>query len=188
MNLTLIIAGGLVFLYFVSIYNRLVALKNNVIQSWGNIDLLLKQVHEEIPKLVEVCKQYMSYESELLEKITVLRTQAETDRSGSKLAELSQSEGELGVALTDLFARAEAYPDLKAESSFKQLSSRISTLQDSITDRREFYNEAVKINNTRRDQFPELLISRLFDFTSFELYHVQEHYKKDIDLKNLFSN
>ena len=182
----MLIFGAFMLIYFISIYNRLIAIKNNVMQSWSNIDLLLKQFHQEIPKLIEVCKQFMSYEQELIEKITRLRTQAETQRLDNQLTQLSQTENDLSLTTTALFARAEAYPDLKADASFNQLSSRISTLQDSITDRKEFYNEAVKIYNTRRDQIPEILVSRLFGFKAKEFYQVADEFKKDIDLNSLF--
>lgn len=186
MQTSMIIIGALLLIYFISIYNRLIAIKNNVMQSWANIDLLLKQVHQEIPKLVEICKQFMSYEQELLEKITKLRAQAEMERLENRLDQLSGTENELNLATNTLFARAEAYPELKTDASFNQLASRISTLQDSITDRKEFYNEAVKINNTRRDQIPEILVSRIIGFRAFEFYQVADQFKKDIDLKGLF--
>lgn len=173
-------------LYAISIYNRLVALKHNVGEAWSNIDVLLRQRYEELPKLVEVCKQYMTYERETLERIVSLRNEGDQCRSKGDIEGVSATEGLLGRAVTGLLARVENYPDLKSNENFKQLMGRISSLQESISDRREFYNEAVNINNIRREQFPDLIVARLFAFGAFPLFEAEEKERADIDMKSLF--
>lgn len=178
--------GVVVILYAISLYNRLVALKHNVGEAWSNIDVLLRQRYEELPKLVEVCKQYMTYERETLERIVALRNEGDACRSKGDISGVSATEGLLGRAMTGLLARAEAYPDLKSNEHFKQLMGRVSGLEEAISDRREFYNEAVNINNIRREQFPDVLVARLFNFGAFPLFEAKEEERADISMKSLF--
>ena len=190
MDLTLIIilvVAGLLIVYAISIYNRLVALKHNVDEAWSNIDVLLKQRYEELPKLVDTCKQYMSYEQDVLEKVTALRNDAETARRDGNVGEVNRTEGALGLAISGLLARAEAYPDLKAAEAFRQLLGRISALEESISDRREFYNEAVNINNIRREQFPDMLVAGPFGFGPRPLFEAEPEATKNVDMKAMFN-
>lgn len=178
--------GGVSVLYTISVYNRLVTVKHNVDEAWANIDVLLKQRYEELPKLVETCKRYMAHERELLVEVTRLRNEAEAARAQGNAKALGAAEGALSSALSGLMARAEAYPDLKAAQIFQQLLGRISALQESISDRREFYNEAVNINNIRREQFPDVIIARLFAFEAKQLFEISEAERVDISMKSLF--
>lgn len=173
-------------IYGITIYNRLVALNHNVGEAWSNIDVLLRQRYEELPKLVEVCRQFMTHERETLERITTLRDQGEACRSKLDVTGVATAEGMLGRAFTGLVARAEAYPELKSNEHFKQLLGRVSTLQEIISDRREFYNEAVNLNNIRRDQFPDLIVARLFGFAAFTLFEANEEERVPADMKALF--
>lgn len=175
-------------LYGISIYNRLVALKHNVSEAWSNIDVLLRQRYEELPKLVDVCKQYMTHERDMLQSITALREQGDACRSKGDVTGVATAEGLLGRAFTGLIARAEAYPDLKSNEHFTQLLGRISALQESISDRREFYNEAVNLNNIRREQFPDVIIARLFGFAAFTLFEAKEEERGPADMKALFGS
>ena len=185
---------GLVFLallvvlviYAVGLYNNLVNLKHAVAKSFANIDVLLKQRHDELPKLVETCKQYMSHERETLTQVIEARSQVAKAQTSGDIGALGQAESTLRVGLGNLFALAENYPDLKADESFKHLQQRISDLERSIADRREFYNESVNINNVRIEQFPDLIIARFFQFGSHELLEFSENEKADVDIKNLF--
>lgn len=183
----LIAVAIIIFLYLISTYNRFIGLRNNAVKSWSNIDLLLKQRHDELPNLVTACQQYMDHESTLFTQVTELRMQAETARTSQKVKDISKSEGALTLAVNGLLARAEAYPDLKSSANFQQLMGRVSVLEDTITDKREFYNESVNILNTRRDQFPDMIVARMFGFTEKELYVVEESEKAQIDLKKLFN-
>ena len=113
-------------MYLVMIFNNLVSLKHAVSKAWSNIDVLLKQRHDELPKLVEVCKQYMEYEQETLEKVVQARSAVMSARGNSDVGALGQAETQLRLGLGNLFALAENYPELKANSSFQQLQARIS--------------------------------------------------------------
>ncbi|MDD5530747.1 MAG: LemA family protein [bacterium] len=169
-----------VAIYFAVIYNGLVAMKNNVKKSWSNIDVLLKQRHDEIPKLVSVCEGYMKYEKETLAKITSLRT---SFLEAKTVGEKSNIEGELSAALKTIFAVAENYPDLKADKTFGELRERISFLENQIADRREFYNENVNLYNIRINQIPDMLIAKFCNFNQEELFKVSEEDKKDVTIK-----
>ena len=151
--IVLLVAAILLIVYGIVIYNHLVALKHNVSKAWSNIDVLLKQRHDELPKLVEVCKQYMGYEQETLEKVMQARSQVAAAREGQDVNALGQAETQLRMGLGNLFAVAEAYPDLKANESFRHLQTRITGLENDIADRREFYNASVNANNVRGMSF-----------------------------------
>lgn len=172
--------------YAIFIYNNLVSLKHAVSKAWSNIDVLLKQRHDELPKLVEVCKQYMQYEQETLEKIIQARSAVMQARGSGDMTGLGQAETQLRLGLGNLFALAENYPDLKANNSFQQLESRISQLENSIADRREVYNEAVNLNNVRIEQFPDVIIARMFNFKDYTLLEFSAEEKRDVNMKQLF--
>ena len=174
-------------MYGVVLYNNLVALKHNVSKAWANIDVLLKQRHDELPKLVDTCKQYMGYEQETLEKVMQARAAVSSAREKSDIGALGPAETQLRLGLGNLFALAEAYPDLKANETFQHLQSRISELENTIADRREFYNESVNQNNIRIEQFPDTILARMFGFGPRELLEFSDEEKKDVNIKALFS-
>ena len=173
--------------YAIIIYNNLVSLKHAVAQAWANIDVLLKQRHDELPKLVETCKQYMQYEQDTLEKVMQARAAVSDARARGDVAAVGAAESTLRLGLGNLFAEAEAYPDLKANQSFQHLQTRISGLENSIADRREFYNAAVNQNNVRIEQFPDVLIANAFGFQAAQLLEFTDAEKADVDVKALFS-
>ncbi|MCP4408611.1 MAG: LemA family protein [Gammaproteobacteria bacterium] len=174
-------------LYAIVIYNNLVSLKHNISKAWSNIDVLLKQRYEEIPKLVEVCKQYMSYEQETLEKVMLARSHVAAAQQSGDIHALGEAEGMLRMGLGNLFAVAEAYPELKANESFQHLQARISGLENGIADRREFYNESVNNNNVRIEQIPDVFVAKAFHFNDFELLEFSDQEKADPNLSQLFS-
>ena len=186
---TIIFLGIILFsiFYLINIYNHLVRIKHNVSKAWSNIDVLLKQRHDEIPKLVETCKQYMKFEKDTLEKVMQARNQVSAARQSQDMPGLGAAEGMLRMGLGNLFAVAEAYPELTANDNFKHLQNRISSMESAIADRREFYNESVNINNTRIEQFPDIIVARLLDFKSRALLEFSSEEIKDVNLKNLFS-
>jgi LemA protein len=142
--------------YAVSLYNALIQVKHQVDQAWSNIDVLLKQRHDELPKLVDAAQAYMGHERSLLEKLTALRARAATTGQGEdRLA----TEAALTQGVSQLLAVAESYPQLRANEVFAALLQRISALEEQIAHRREYYNAAVNINNVRMEQFPELLLA-----------------------------
>ncbi len=186
--LVILLAVALVVgVYFVMVYNALVQLKHNVSKAWANIEVLLKQRHDELPKLVETCRQYMKFEQDTLQRVIEARSRVNAAAQSRDIAALGPAEGALRTGLGNLFALAEAYPDLKANTSFQQLQGRISTLEDSIADRREFYNESVNVNNVRIAQVPDVVVARLCGFGPFNLLDFTADELRDVDVKQLFS-
>ena len=173
-------------LYAVIVYNGLVQLKHNVAKAWANIDVLLKQRHDELPKLVEVCRQYKQFEQETLQRVTEARARVAQARENHDVPALGQAEGMLRMGLGQIFAVAEAYPELKANEHFMQLQTRITALENGIADRREWYNESVNVHNVRIEQFPDLFIARLFQFVAQPLLQFATSEKADVDMKALF--
>ena len=191
----MIIAGfivlGLVVIaigYLILIYNRLVNLKHDTAKAWSNIDVLLKQRHDELPKLVETCKQYMRHERETLEAVMRARSNVSSAREQHDLPALGNAEGQLRQGLFQLFAAVEAYPDLKANTAFRTLEARITGLENAIADRREFYNDCVNTNNIRLEEFPDLFVARFFGFESFDLLDFSDQEIANVDLRALFGD
>jgi len=181
-------AIALLAMYVVSMYNHLVRLKHNVSKAWSNIDVLLKQRHDEIPKLVETCKQYMKFEQETLEKVMQARSRVAEARQSQDVPGLGLAEGALRMGLGQLFALAEDYPELRANENFQHLQSRISTLENTIADRREFYNDSVNINNIGIEQFPDIIVARLFSFGARDLLEFEATEIVDVSVKQLFES
>ncbi len=186
MGLMILIAVAIAGVFAVSVYNSLVSVKNAVSKAWANIDVLLKQRHDELPKLVDTCKQYMQHEQNTLEKVIQARAKVADARVAQNMGALGAAEGALRSGLGNLLALVESYPELKANEQFLHLQSRISGLENAIADRREFYNESVNINNVRIEEFPELLIARWFNFKRFELLQFTAEELKDVDIGQRF--
>lgn len=179
---------AVIAVYFVMLYNGLVNLKHNVSKAWANIDVLLKQRHDELPKLVETCKQYMKFEQETLEKVMKARSQVADARASQNMGALGTAEGALRGMVSNLFAVAEAYPELKSNENFQHLQGRISGLENSIADRREFYNDSVNLNNVRIEQFPDVIIARMFNFQPADLLEFDAAELVDVNMKQLFNS
>ena len=186
--------GGWIFLgviavivvYAVMVYNGLVNLKHAVAKNLANIDVLLKQRHDELPKLVETCKRYMKHEQETLTQVIEARSQVASAQQSGNVGELGKAESVLRMGLGNLFALAENYPDLKADQSFAHIQQRITGLEHGIADRREVYNESVNNNNVRIEQFPDVVVANFFNFKPFEMLEFSEEEKADVDMKTLF--
>lgn len=174
-------------IYAVFTYNGLVRLRHDVNKAWANIDVLLKQRHDELPKLVETCRQYKQFEQATLQAVTEARSRVHAARERQDVVALGQAEGMLRTGLGQIFAVAEAYPELKANEHFLQLQTRITGLENSIADRRELYNESVNINNVRVEQFPDLFIARMFGFEARPLLEFAATEAADVDLRSLFN-
>jgi LemA protein len=189
MLVMLLLFAALLFVaavYLVRIYNGLIALRENVRKAWANIDVLLTQRHDELPKLVETCKRYMQYEQETLERVMQSRSAVFKAQSRGDVAAVGAAEEQLRQGLGRLFAVAENYPELKADNSFRHLQTRISELEEAIADRRELYNESVNLNNIRIQTFPDLLVAGMFEFKPAQLLEFTEEQKRDVDLGKLF--
>ena len=181
-----VIGAGVI--YAIVIYNNLVSLKHGVSKAWSNIDVLLKQRHDELPKLVETCKQYKDFEQETLENVMQARADAQSARQEGDVKGVGKAESAMRMGLGNLFAVAEAYPELKANQSFQQLQARITGLENSIADRREFYNDSVNANNVRIEQFPDVIIARLLGFKEADLLEFSESEKLDVNIRSLFAS
>ncbi len=162
--------------YFLSIYNGLVELKNNIGRSWANVDVLLKQRHDEIPKLVKTCEAYMQHERAIFDKLSEARGAVAGART---VAQRAAAEGVVGQALGAFMAVAENYPDLKADQSFRGLQQRISELENHLADRREFYNDVVTLFNTRIEQIPDSWVAQGMHLASAELYRITDADRED---------
>ena len=173
--------------YLIGVYNGLVRVRAAVKLSWSNIDVLLVQRHDELPKLVEVCRQYMRYEADTLDRVMRARAGVDAARSSGNPGSLGAAERELRSGLNGLYAVAENDPQLKASEPFRHLQERISGLETALADRREVYNDAVNTNNVRIDAFPDVLVARLGDFPPAQLLHFQADQKSDVDLSAAFS-
>jgi len=165
--------------YVVMIFNGLIALKNDVAKAWANIDILLKQRHDELPKLLDVCKGYMDYERDTLQKITQARSQYQQAVSVDQKAQADQS---TTSALRGLFAVAENYPQLKANDNFMQLQKRITELENEIADRREFYNDSVNTFNIRIQQMPDTFVASFMNLAPRPMFKVEEADKADVPM------
>lgn len=166
--------------YLVMIYNSLVRLKNDIDKAWANIDVLLKQRHDELPKLVETCKGYMQYEQKTFELVTQARS---AYSKASTVGEKAQADNMLTGALKTLFAVAENYPELKANNNFMQLQGRITDLEEKIADRREFFNDDVNTYNTRIQQLPDVFLAGLMNLQRRDLFKVAEEDRRDVEVK-----
>lgn len=172
--------------YLVGIYNSLVSLRENVKVAWANIDVLLKQRHDELPKLVDTCKRYMQFEQETLEKVMRARASVSLASSAGNVAAVGAAEQQLRAGVGRLFAVAENYPQLKTDETFKQLQGRIIALEESIADRRELYNDQVNLNNIRVNVFPDAVIARRFGFLPAQLLEFANEEKRDVNVGALF--
>ncbi|MDH6250827.1 LemA protein [Chryseobacterium sp. H1D6B] len=171
----IVLALVIIFLlYGVSIYNRLVKLRNLVQEAWSSIDVMLKKRHDLIPNLVETVKGYASHERETFESVTRARTQA----VGANSVEAKEAaEKNLNQAMMNLFAVAEQYPDLKANANFQQLQAELTSIENDIEKSRRYYNGTVRENNTLVESFPSNIIANMYKFEKspfFELDNIAE--------------
>jgi len=166
--------------YALGMYNGLVALRNNIKRSWSNIDVLLKQRHDELPKLVSTCEGYMQHERAVFHELAEARAAL---AGAHTVGQRAGAESALTQALGRFFAVAEAYPDLKANQNFTELQHRISDLENQIADRREYYNDVVTTFNTRCEQLPDRLIADWCHFDPAELFRVSESDREDVKIE-----
>jgi LemA protein len=177
-----IIIGTIIFiitLFFVSIYNSLIKLKNNIEKSWSNIDVMLKQRNDELTKLMNSVKGYMNHERGVLTKVTQART---SFLNANTITQKAQADNMMTSALKSIFAVAENYPNLKANENFIQFQNRISDIENQLSDKREFYNDSVNTFNIKIEQIPNNIIAGMFNYTRKELFKVSEEERKDVNV------
>lgn len=165
----LLIVLALAALFFIMIYNRLVALRQTRRNAFSDIDVQLKLRLDLVPNLVETVKGYATHEKELLEKITQARASA---MNAGSVREKAAADAALGGALMQLMAVAENYPDLKANQNFMNLQGELADIENKIAAARRFFNNATNEYNTSREQFPAVLVARLFAFGPEEFFEL----------------
>ena len=174
---------ALAVVWAVGAYNRLVRLKNSMANAFGQIDVQLKRRYDLIPNLVEAAKKYLQHEQETLEAVIAARNQARSasDRVASRPGQadaviaLAAAEQTLGGSLGRLFALAEAYPDLKADQTIRELSEELTSTENKVGFARQAYNDAVLDYNNAQGQFPALLVARMFGFVPSAMLQATEN-------------
>lgn len=156
--------------FAIGIYNSLIRIKVNIDRAASNIDVLAKQRFDEIPNLVEICKGYMRYERETLQKVIEARS---LYLKSSNSHETVKADLGLESALKSLYAVSEQYPELKANEQFLNLQRRVTALENSIAERREFYNASVAIYNTRIYQIPDILVAKFLNFKEKSMFQTE---------------
>ncbi len=160
----------LVLIWFIATYNRFVSLRQHMKESWSDIDVELKRRYELIPNLVETVKGYAAHESETLERITTLRNQAQANHGD--VASQAKDESTLMRELKHLFAVVEAYPNLKADTHFRDLQLQLSDTEDRIAASRRFFNANVRELNQLAQMFPSSIIASMTGFKSESFFEL----------------
>ena len=174
---------ALLVFWAVGAYNRLVRLKNTIANAFGQIDVQLKRRYDLIPNLVEAAKKYLQHESATLEAVTKARNQARAasdvvrSRPANAVAvtTLAAAEQALSGSLGQLFALAEAYPDLKADQTIRELSEELTSTENKVAFARQAFNDAVLDYNNAQGQFPALLVARVFSFAPSAMLQATEN-------------
>ena len=171
--------------WFFTIYNGLIHVKENIKKSWANIDVLLMQRSDEIPKLIKVLKSFAKHEKKMFDNVMVAR---KSYLGANSITEKADADNQISDALKSVFALSEAYPELRSNENFLNLQVRISNLESEISDRRELYNESVNNYNIRIQSIPDVVIANAMGLDQEEMFQVHELKKKDIDidLDNLY--
>ena len=161
----------LIVLYFIYAYNGLIKARNTVKNSWAQINVQLKRRNDLIPNLVETVKGYASHEKTVLEDVTKARTQV---MNANTVEETGKANNQLSGAIKSLFAVAENYPELKANTNFQQLQSELTETEDKIAYSRQFYNDTVLMYNNKCQMFPSNIIANMFHFQEEEFFEAPE--------------
>jgi len=166
-----LIVIGLILIWLVAIYNRLIKLKNRTDEAWSDIDVQLKRRYDLIPNLVETVKGYASHEKETFERVVQARNRAV---QAQNINEVRESNNMLTDGLRQLFALAEGYPELKANTNFLDLQNQLARVEGEIAQSRKYYNAVVRDFNTRREVFPHVLIASLFSFYKEPYFEIED--------------
>lgn len=182
LSLPLILIGAvvLVLLYGVGLYNGFVKLATRVEEAWSDIDVQLKRRYDLIPNLVNTVKGYAAHESGVFEKVTEARSKA---MQAGSVGDHAAAENMLSGALKSLFAIAEAYPDLKANTNFLELQRELSDTENKIQASRRFYNGTVMELNTKVDMFPSNIVAKMFNFMKREFFEIEEGEKEPVKVE-----
>jgi LemA protein len=179
--LGILVVVGLIVM---TMYNKLVSLKNRVLEAWSGIDVQLKRRYDLIPNLVNTVKGYAAHESGTLEKVIQARNQAMSAGSTGNIGAQVQAENALSGTLKSLFALSENYPDLKANTSFIQLQNTLGEIEENLSNARRYYNALVRDNNTATEAFPSNLIANSFNFGKFDFFEIEnETERQNVEVK-----
>lgn len=155
--------------YLIIIYNRFVSLRAGIDASWSDIDVQLKRRYDLIPALVDTVRGYKDYEAETLEKVIQARQRG---ISAGTMDEKAAAANMISGALGKMFALAEAYPDLKANTNFLDLQHQLSNLEDAIQNARRYYNAIVRDYNAKTESFPDIFIAQKYNFTARDYFEL----------------
>uniref|UniRef100_A0A832G7H2 LemA family protein n=1 Tax=Ignavibacterium album TaxID=591197 RepID=A0A832G7H2_9BACT len=167
----------IVILFFVSIYNALIRLRNQVKNAWAQIDVQLKRRHDLIPNLLETVKGYMTHERQIMENITKYRSQA---MGAQTVGEKAQAESLLSGALGQLRVQVENYPDLKANQNFLALQEELAATENKISFARQNYNDQVMMYNNKIQMFPSNIVAGMFNFKEEEFFELKDQAEKEV--------
>lgn len=176
----LIIVGILIVFWAISVYNKLIALRNRVKDQWAQIDVQLKRRFDLIPNLVETVKGYTKHESETLEAVIKARN---TYVSATLPEDQMKADGELTKAISKLFALTESYPELKANTNFQALQQELTETESKIASARQFYNDTVMVYNNKVDMVPSNIIAGLFKFEKEAFFEANETERQNVQVK-----
>jgi LemA protein len=164
-------------LYFIAVYNKLVSLRTGINAAWSDIDIQLKRRYNLIPALIDTVKGYKSYEGDTLESVIEARQKA---LNAGTMEEKAAASGILSGTLGKLFALAESYPDLKANTNFLKLQDELGNLEDAIQNARRYYNAIVRDYNAKIESFPDLFVAQKFHFTKRNYFELEEKEAKAV--------
>ncbi len=170
--IVIVVLAILLFIYF-SIYNRLIRLRNGVDEAYATIDVYLKKRFDLIPNLVSTVKGYAKHESETLEKVI-------GQRAGNSFSEKAAQDAQITGAIRNLFAVAENYPDLKANTNFMDLQNQLKAIEVDIANARKYYNANVREFNTAIEVFPNSIVAGMGGFTKRPMYEIENAQERDM--------
>jgi len=171
---------GLIVLFVIYLYNKLVVFGNRIDNAWSQVDVQLKKRYDLIPNLMETVKGYASHEKELFEKVTRARSEA---LSAQNVKEQGKAENMLSETLKSLFAVTENYPDLKANQNFLMLQEELSGIESKIAFARQFYNDSVLAYDNAREVFPTSIVAGIFNFAEKHYFQMEEAEKEPVKVK-----
>ena len=166
-------------------YNSLIQVSENIDKAWADIDVMLKQRNDELHKLLDSVSAFQEHEEEIIREVTEARQEA---LQASSPKQEAKADAHLRRSLDRLFAVAEDYPELRSSENVKQLQQRIADIEERIADRRELYNEAVTIHNTRIQQIPDVLFARILGYSQREVFEASAENRQDVDIGATLSN
>ncbi len=169
-----------ILIYVVLIYNSLVTMRNKIEETYATVEAYLKKRYDLIPNLVETVKGYAKHENETLTAVIAARNLA---MGAKNFEQLKQGENQLQQTLKSLFAVAESYPDLKANTNFMDLQKQLLKVEEDILQARKYYNAVVKQFNTKTELFPSSIVAKMFSFTKKEYWEIEDVVHENVKVK-----